>query len=66
MDVMMDTEEFRALAAEIQSLGYDEETAANYASLIGDTPIFDDDGRVVVQSEDGAELARLKLKFFGE
>ena len=59
----MSDEEFNELAAEIEKLGYDAETAAYYAARIGDRPILDENGLVVVQR--GREvLARLKLKFF--
>lgn len=60
---MMDTNSFNALIDEIMALGHNEDTAAKFARLIGDTPAFDTDGLVVVE-EEGAVLARLKLKFF--
>lgn len=62
---MHSSESFRELTDEIQSLGYDEETAARFAALIGDTPCFDSAGLVIVVDQDGAELARLLLSFFG-
>lgn len=63
---MMDLEAFKELVAEIMSQGYDRETAARYAGLIGDTPGFDEHGNIVVE-ENGREIARLKpLKFFEE
>jgi hypothetical protein len=61
---MLDRKAFDALVDEIQTQGYDEETAAHYAALIGDTPCAAEDGRIVI-TEDGKEIARLKpLKFF--
>ena len=62
----MNFEAFEELIAEIVSQGYDQETAGRYASLIGDTPIADEQGNIVVM-EIGREIPRLKpLKFFGE
>jgi hypothetical protein len=61
IDVHMTEEAFRQLMARIEALGYHVDTAACYASLIGDTPTFDDDGRVVVWDLEGTELARLRL-----
>jgi len=62
----MNQEAFNKLIAEIMSQGYDLQTAGHYAALIGDTPIADDDGNIVVLEKDGREIARLKpLKFFG-
>ena len=57
----MTEETFRQLTNRVEALGYRGDTAAYYASLIGDTPTFDDAGRVVVWDLDGTELARLKL-----
>jgi hypothetical protein len=51
------------LVREIESLGYDEETAAHYAVLIGDNPIVDTDGSILVVEGDKV-LAKFKLKFF--
>ncbi len=47
------------------ALGYDERTAGHYAVLIGDTPISDDKGNIIVM-DGNRELARLKLKSFAE
>jgi hypothetical protein len=60
-----DESSLTALTAEIAALGYDAATAEHYAVLIGDTPLRDDDGRIVVMAN-GVELARLPLKFFDE
>lgn len=62
---MMDENTFNELVDEIMSKGYDEATAAKYASIIGDTPLVDENGAVVIKDK-GKELARLKLKFFGD
>lgn len=56
---MMDEQTFNELVDAIMRLGYDEETAAHYAFLIGDL-VHMEDGKVVVM-EDGRELARLHL-----
>ncbi len=61
-------ESLNELAKEIQTLGYDAETAGRYAVLIGDTPIRDEDGYTLVYSDPGPGqggtlLAKLKLKF---
>jgi hypothetical protein len=61
----LEYEGFVALIGEIKSLGYDEETASHYAALIGDTPVFDETGLLVVLEGD-AVLARLPLKYFDE
>lgn len=61
----MDLKAFNALIDEIMSQGYDEGTAAEYAELIGDMPITNAAGQVVVK-KDGRTVAKLKpLKFFG-
>jgi hypothetical protein len=57
----MSDEAFRQLMVRVEALGYHVDTAAYYASLIGDTPTFDDKGRVVVWDLEGTELARLRL-----
>lgn len=61
---MMTEEGFRELVKEIMALGYDAHTAAQYAGLIGDTPIRDQDDKIVVEDDHGKVLARLKLGFF--
>jgi hypothetical protein len=57
----MTEETLRQLMHRLQALGYRADTAVYYASLIGDTPTFDDANRVVVWDLEGTELARLKL-----
>jgi hypothetical protein len=52
------------LTAEIMKQGYDLETAGRYAALIGDTPVVDAEGNVLVM-EGGEVVARLKpLRMF--
>lgn len=61
---MFESDSFIRLTDEIASQGYDLETASRFAALIGDTPIFHDNGDISVQSG-CSEIARLKpLKFF--
>jgi hypothetical protein len=62
---MLDDNGFRQLTDEIMALGYNEAAAANFAALIGDTPIRDQDDNIAVIDEDKKVLARLKLKSFG-
>lgn len=53
------------MALEIVAQGIDEKTAWHYAGLIGDTPITDPSGHVLVRNEHGQVLAKLKpLKMF--
>lgn len=61
----MDQEAFNKLVDEIMTKGYDEATAAKFAAIIGDTPMIDENDNIVVV-ENGQELARLKLDFFGK
>ena len=61
----MDFAAFCELVSEIVALGFDEETAARYASLIGDLPTSDGAGNIIVRDEQGRELAQLPLKSFG-
>ena len=62
---MLDEKAFDELVAEIMGQGFDEETAVDYAVLIGDTPIMDEHRNVEVRNERGHVLARLKpLKCF--
>jgi hypothetical protein len=61
---MMNEETFGELVDQIMAQGYDEETAVRFAVLIGDIPISDEHGNIIVMSG-GQELARLKpLKMF--
>ena len=39
--------------ARLLALGYDDATAARYARLIGDSPVFDETGRVVIRDARG-------------
>jgi hypothetical protein len=63
---MIDYDGFPVLVAEIMSQGFDKEIAAEYAALLGDTPVEDENGSVLVM--DGERiLATLKpLKFYGD
>ena len=61
---MMDEQGFAELIREIESLGYDRITASRYAVIIGDTPLKDETGKVIVRDSDGTELAKLSLKFY--
>ncbi|MGC3961574.1 MAG: hypothetical protein QM813_27710 [Verrucomicrobiota bacterium] len=57
---------FCELIREIQGQGVDRDTAGHYAALIGDTPLMDEQGRIVVMENDDTELARLTLRFSGD
>ena len=61
---MMDEKTFRELAREIEAQGISRELALRYAELIGDLPVRDADGNILVMDA-GRQLARLKpLKIF--
>jgi len=59
----MNQDSFNKLTDEIVSKGYDEKTASHFSMLIGDTPMVDKDGDVIVM-EDGKILTKLKLGSF--
>jgi len=59
---MLTKKGFNRLVTAIERLGFDEETAAQYAARIGDTPCVDESGRVGVTEETGRELAQLRLE----
>lgn len=63
---MIELEDFNKLVDEIVEQGFNEETASELAEMIGDTPIYNEAGNIVVM--DGArEVAiLLPLKFFAE
>jgi hypothetical protein len=62
---MMDEKSLTKLTHEIMAQGYDEQTASDYAVLIGDTPCMDDHNNVIVRKH-GRQIAKLKpLEFFG-
>lgn len=64
---MIEFEAFRELIREIEAQGFDRETAGHYAALIGDTPIYSEDGKQLVVMEAGKVIATLKpLEFFKE
>ncbi len=61
----MDFRAFKKLTREIAKQGVNRATASYYASCIGDLPVHDGAGRVLV-IDAGQVVARLKpLKFFG-
>lgn len=60
----MNKEAFKKLAQKIVRTGIDEATAAHYAAIIGDTPMVDKDGNIVIK-EDGKIVARLKIDVDG-
>ena len=62
---MIDDPSLAELTHQIVEQGYDETTASNYAWMIGDTPFFDENGKLLVR--DGAKIiARLEpVKMFG-
>ena len=61
---MMDQNSLAELTREIMAQGYDVRTASRYAALIGDLPLTDERGNIIVR--DGKTvLATLKpLKMF--
>lgn len=56
---MLDADAFEELVREIQAQGYDEETAGQYAVIVGDTPIMDEHRNVLVMKGD-VVVAKLK------
>ncbi len=60
----MNEEQFNALVDEIMSRGYSEAIAAEYAAAIGDTPLRDELGRIVVIMDNGTVARLAPLKFF--
>lgn len=56
---MMDRDTLTKLAMEIAAQGFDHATASRFAVLIGDTPIRDSAGRIIVQDEAGRITATL-------
>lgn len=56
----MSFEAFEDMIAAIMRQGYDLETAAEYAKWIGDTPILDTAGKLLVINDRGEVLARLQ------
>ncbi len=63
---MMDEAALTALTQEIMAQGYDEATASRYAVLIGDTPVRDAKGNVLVMDGDRIMEILPPLKFFSE
>ena len=56
---MMEFEDFEKLVEHIRSQGFDEATAAAYATHIGDTPELSEDGLWIVR-EGTVEVARIQ------
>lgn len=54
------------LAREIMTKGYDEPTAWKFTRLIGDTPIVDETGAIVILDGNNSELARFLLESFSD
>lgn len=64
---MMDAQALTELVREIVSQGYSEATASDYAVRIGDTPIMDEAGNVIVMDSGNQVMATLKpLEFFSD
>jgi hypothetical protein len=63
---MMEFENLNELTAEIMAQGYDEQTASDYAIRIGDRPMFDTEGNVMVMKGDQLLAVLKPLKFFLE
>lgn len=58
--------DFEILISEIMAQGFDRNTAGHFAALIGDTPVSDLAGNILVPDASGKIIATLKpLKFFG-
>jgi hypothetical protein len=57
---MMTQESLAELARQIMAQGYDLQKAALYAALIGDLPIADGKGNLIVRDERGREIDRIK------
>lgn len=63
---MIETDFLTQLKNEIMAHGYDAATAGHYAVLLGDTPLLNEAGDIVVM-EDGKVLATLPpLKTYAE
>jgi hypothetical protein len=53
---------FKLLIDSIEALGFDRETARFFARQIGDTPVIDEDGKVIVEDRDGT-VVKLALDY---
>ena len=63
---MLDERAFAELVKEIEALGYERSVAGRYAVEIGDTPVIDEQGNVLIIQGDKI-VARLKgLSRFGK
>lgn len=53
---MSETEFLTELIREIMAQGYDRQTAGDYAVLIGDTPVLDEAGNILVMDQTASGL----------
>jgi hypothetical protein len=58
-------ESLESLADEIAALGYSQEQASTWAIEIGDTPVLDTDGNILVTGDNGSTV-KLRLKSFDD
>lgn len=63
---MIEFNDFSTLVDEIAAQGYTPDQAAEYAALIGDTPLYDESGNIVVMDGDRTVATLKPLKFFAE
>lgn len=61
-----DTAFLHEMKAQIMAQGYDALTAAKYAGLIGDTPVLDERGNVLVHDGEKVVAVLKPLPFFRE
>lgn len=61
----MDENSLTELTREIMAQGFNEQSASRYAVLIGDTPVMDQHGNVVVMDGSRRVTTLEPLKFFG-
>jgi hypothetical protein len=64
MDQMIEFDDFKILIDEIEAQGYDRETAGEYAALLGDTPLYNEAGDIVVMEGDRIVATLKPLKFY--
>ena len=63
---MNDADFIDELIAQIMAQGYDRRTAGDYAVAIGDTPILDAQGNVLIMEGDKIIATLKPLPFFNE
>jgi hypothetical protein len=56
---MLTPEGFEQRVRVLIARGFSPETAYRYISLIGDTPKDDENGKIIVRDESGAEIDRI-------